>query len=76
MTAPPEPMPGPTWHQRPMKRSRILVLFADEWDRDACAARAHAFVFAFEGFDLFRVSAWLPATSARPKPFRCPIPST
>jgi hypothetical protein len=36
-----------------MRRRRILVLFADEWDR-SMAARHGAADFAFEGFDLFR----------------------
>lgn len=37
-----------------MRRRRILVLFADEWDRTMAARHAGGHEFAFEGFDLFR----------------------
>ena len=36
-----------------MRRRRILVLFADEWDRAACRDCGEGFEYFFEGFDLF-----------------------
>jgi hypothetical protein len=37
-----------------MNRKRILVLFPDDYDRDACTHCGAGYEFIFEGFDLFR----------------------